>query len=94
MLASIRITHLCPFPYCVKTFDGHSFSPYKLIVDCRIEWGVKTIIVDVEVVYAPIDYNFILGRGWIHVMMATVSSESRVILFPHRGKIVMIEQLD
>ena len=48
---------------------------------------------EIEVVYAPIDYNFLLGCSWIHAMMAIVSSKSRVILFPHWGKIVMIDQL-
>ena len=66
-----------------KTFDGHSFSPHGLIVSCPIEWGGKTVTMDVEVVDAPRDYNFLLGRSWIHVMMAIVSSESRVIQFPH-----------
>ena len=42
----------------------------------------------------PIDYNFLLGRSWIHAMIAIVSSESRAIRFPHWGKIVMIGQLD
>ena len=56
-----------------KAFDGHLFSPHELIVICPIEWGGKTITVDVEVVDAPIDYNFLLGCSWIHVMMAKVS---------------------
>ena len=38
-----------------------------------IEWGGKIATVDVEVVDAPIDYNFLLGHSWIHVMMAIVS---------------------
>ena len=74
-----------------KAFDIHSFSPHEIIVSCHIEWGGKTDTVDVEVVDAPIYYNFLLGCSWIHVMMAIVRSESRVIRFPHWGKIVMIE---
>ena len=70
-----------------KAFDGHSFSPHGLIVSCPIEWGVKEVTVDVEVVDAPIDYNFILGRSWKHVIMDIVSSEFRVIQFPHWGRL-------
>ena len=56
--------------------------------------GCKTVTVDVEVVDAPIDYNFLLERSWIHVMMAIVSLVSQVFRFPHWGKVFMIDQLD
>ena len=70
------------------------FSPHELIVSCPIEWGRKIVTVDVEVVDAPIDYNFLLGRSWIHAMMSITYLESQVIRFPHWGKVVMIDQLD
>ena len=57
----------------LEAFDVHSFSPHGIIVSCPIEWGGKTVTVDVKVVHAPIDYNFILGRSWIHMMIAIVS---------------------
>ena len=56
-----------------KAFDRHFFSPHELIVACPIEWSGKTVTLDVEVVDAPVDYNFLLGRSWIHAMMAIVS---------------------
>ena len=43
---------------------------------------------DVDVVYAFVDYNFLLGHNWIHTMMAIFSLDSEVIRFPHRGMIV------
>ena len=76
-----------------KEFDGHPFSPHEIIVSFPIEWGGQTIIMDVEVIDAPIDYNFLFIHSLIHAIMAIVSSESRVIRFPHWGKFVMIEQL-
>ena len=54
-----------------KEFYGHSFSPHELIVSCPIERGGKTVIVDV-----PIDYNFLLGHSWKHLIMDIVSSKS------------------
>ena len=69
----------------IKAFYGHSFSPHRLIVACPIEWGGKTVTVDVEVVNAPIYYNFLLGHSWIHAMIAIVSSKSQVIWFYHWG---------
>ena len=77
-----------------KSFDRQSFSPHDLIVSFPIEWGGQTVIVDVEVVFVPIDYNFLSGSFWIHAMIAIVSLESQVIWFPHWGNIVMIDQLD
>ena len=66
-----------------KSFDGHPFSPNKIIVAYPIEWGGQTITTDVEVVDVPIDYTFLLGCIWIHVKIDIVSSESWVIWFPH-----------
>ena len=42
----------------------------------------------------PIDFNFLVGHSWIHMMIALVSLESQIIWFPHWGKTVMIDQLD
>ena len=57
-----------------KSFDGHSFSPHEIIISCPIEWGGKTITIDVEVADAPIDYNFLLGHIWIHTMIDIIST--------------------
>ena len=48
---------------------------------------------DVEVVDAPLDYNLLLGHSWSYVMTGVVSSIFRLIMFPHKGKIVKIDQL-
>ena len=77
-----------------KSFDVHSFSPHRLIISCPIDWGGKIVTMDVEVVDAPIDYNFLLGCNWIHALMAIVSLVSRVVQFLHWWNIVMIKQLD
>jgi hypothetical protein len=56
--------------------------------------GGKTIIVDVEVVDAPLDYNLLLGRSWFYSMTFVASSVFRCVQFPHQGKIVTVDQLD
>jgi hypothetical protein len=48
--------------------------------------------VEVEVVDAPIDYNLLLGRSWTYAMQAVVYTIFRVLLFPHEGRIVTIDQ--
>jgi hypothetical protein len=49
--------------------------------------------VEVEVVDAPLDYNFLLGRNWIYALVAIVLFVFRTLCFPHEGKIVTIDQL-
>jgi hypothetical protein len=51
------------------------------------------VCVEVEVVDAPIDYNLLLGRSWTYAMQAVVTTIFRVLLFPHEGRIVTIDQL-
>jgi hypothetical protein len=48
---------------------------------------------EVEVVDAPIDYNLLLVRSWTYAMQAVVATVFRVLLFPHEGRIVTIDQL-
>ena len=47
----------------LKAFDGHVFSPHGILTTFTIDLGGKTIIVEVEVVNAPLDYNLLLGRS-------------------------------
>ena len=48
---------------------------------------------NVEVVFAPLDYNLLLGCNWTYDMTTIVSSIFRTLCFPHEGKIAMIDQL-
>ena len=46
-----------------------------------------------ELVDAPLDYNLLLGRSWSYAMTAIVSFVFQIIMFPHQGKIVKVDQL-
>ena len=50
--------------------------------------------VEVEVIDAPLDYNLLLGRNWTYAMSAIASVIFRVVVFPHEGKLITIDQLD
>jgi hypothetical protein len=52
---------LSQFLIMLTYFDGHSFHPHGIIHAFLIYLGGKTVEVDVEVVYAPLDYNLLLG---------------------------------
>ena len=49
--------------------------------------------VEVEVIYAPLDYNLLLGRSWTYAMSAIASVILQVSVFLHKGKLVIVDQL-
>jgi hypothetical protein len=51
------------------------------------------VCVEVEVVDASLDYNLLLGRSWTYATQAIVATFFGVLLFPHEGRIVTIDQL-
>jgi len=55
--------------------------------------GGKTVYIDVMVIQGPLDFNLLLGRDYVYVMGALVSSLFRVVCFPHEGIILTIVQL-
>lgn len=91
---ALKCLELVPSSQLLKAFDGHTFKPHRIIPDFLVELGGKIVLVEVEVVDAPIDYNLLLGWSWTHAMTAIVSTMFRVIFFPHEGKNVTIDQLD
>lgn len=59
----------------------------------QIKLGCKTITIEVEVVDEPLDYNILLGRPWVYVMAAVVSTYFHTIAFPHKVGVIVIDQL-
>jgi hypothetical protein len=49
--------------------------------------------IKVEVVNAPLDYNLFLEQSWTYAMQIVVTTVFQVLLFPHEGQIVTIDQL-
>ena len=78
----------------LTAFDGRSFHPHGILPDFEIKLEGKAMSVEVEVIDAPLDYNFLLGRNWIYAMCASVSAVLRLVVFPHEGKLVTIDQLN
>jgi hypothetical protein len=80
-------------PTLLTAFDGHSFRPHGIIPSFPMQFGGKTVCIEVEVVDASLDYNLFLGRSWTYSIQAMVAIVFRVLLFPHEGWIVTIYQL-
>jgi hypothetical protein len=51
------------------------------------------VCVEVEVVNTSLDYNMLLGRSWTYSMQLVVATVFWVLLFPHEGHIMTIDQL-
>jgi hypothetical protein len=82
-----------PIPTLLTAFNGRLFRPHGIVPSFPVQLGGKTVCVEVEVVDAPLDYNLLLGRIWTYAMQAVVSIVLWVLLFPHEGRIVTIDQL-
>ena len=52
------------------------------------------MFVEVEVIDAPLDYNLLLGRSCTYAMCTISSVVLQVVIFPHEGKLVTIDQLN
>jgi hypothetical protein len=84
---------LSPSPTLLTVFDGRSFRPHGIVPSFPVQLGGKTVCIEVEVVDAPLDYNLLLGQSWTYVMQVVVATVFGVLLFPHEGQIVTIDQL-
>ena len=85
--------HLSCSPTTLKSFDGHTYMPCGILSNFQIKLGGKMVMVEVEVVDRPLDYNILLGRLWVYAMAIVVSTYFRMIAFPHKGGITIIDQL-
>ena len=75
-------------------FDGRLFCPHGILPAFEIKLEGKAVSIEVEVIDAPLDYNLLLGRSWTYAMSAIASAVVRVVVFPHEGKLVTIDQLN
>jgi hypothetical protein len=91
---SLKSPALNKSPTMLLTFEGQGFHPHGILQSLLIQLGGKTIIVVVEVVNSPLDYNLLLGRSWFYAMPVIASSVFRCVQFPHQEKIVTVDQLD
>jgi hypothetical protein len=86
-------SELLPSAITLRAYDGRSSSPEGIFQNVPVELGGKTILIDIEVIDAPLEYNILLGRTYMYAMKAVASSIFRTIMFPHNGKIVTIDQV-
>jgi hypothetical protein len=77
----------------LTSFEGHSLRIHNILPAFLVQLGGKMVEVEVEVFYAPLDYNLLLGCNWTDAMVVFISFVFCTLCFPHEGKIVTIYQL-
>ena len=83
--------NLSQYSTMLTPFYGRSFRPHGILLSLKLQLGGKIIVIEVEVVDMPFDYNILLGRNWIYSMKSVASSLFRVICFLFNGNIVTID---
>ena len=58
-----------------------------------VELAEKIMLIDIEVFNAQLNYNLLLGHSYMYVMCTIPSTISQILMFPHDGNIVIIDQL-
>ena len=53
----------------------------------------KTVLINIKVVNAQLDYNLLLSRMYMYAMRSVASTVFCLMMFPHEGKIMMVDQL-
>jgi hypothetical protein len=84
---------LIPSAITLRAYDRQPSSPEGIFQNVPIEIGGKTILIDIEVIDAKLDYNILFGHSYMYAMKAVASSVFQTMMFPHNGKIITIDQV-
>jgi hypothetical protein len=68
-------------------------SPEGLFQNVLVELGGKTILIDIEVIDAPLDYKILFERSYMYAMKVVASSMFFTMVFPHNRNIITIDQV-
>ena len=90
---AIGSPHMSQLTTTLKAFDGRTYKLCGILNSLQVELRGKVVSTEVEVIDKTLDYNLLLGRTWVYAMAANVSTYFRMITFPHKGRIVAIDQL-
>jgi hypothetical protein len=84
---------LIPPTITLRAYDGRPSSPEGLFQNVPVELGGKTILIDIEFIDAPLDYNILFGCSYMYTMKVVASSVFHTMMSPHNGKIITIDQV-
>jgi hypothetical protein len=84
---------LVPSAITLRAYDSQSSSPKGIFQNVPIELGGKTILIKIKFINSPLDYNIFFRRSYMYAMKVVASYVLRMMMFPHNGKIVTINQI-
>jgi hypothetical protein len=84
---------LAPVTQNLLDFNKRTSQPLGTLPQFPVTLGGKIVFIDFMVVQDPLDFTLLLGRYYVYVMKAIVSTLFHVISFPHDGRTVTIDQL-
>jgi hypothetical protein len=65
---------LIPFSITLRAYDGQPYSSEGLFQNVPVELRGKTILIDIEVINAPLDYNILFSHSYMYAMKVIASS--------------------
>jgi hypothetical protein len=65
---------LIPSSITLRAYDGRPSSPEGLFQNVSIKLGGKTVLIDIEVIDASLDYNILFGHSYMYAMKVVASS--------------------
>ena len=77
----------------MRAYDDRSTQPQGLLTNVPLQLAGKTILINIEVINAQLDYNLLLGCSYMYAMRAVASTVFRTMMFPHEGRVVKVDQL-
>lgn len=77
----------------LNDFDGRSYKPCGILNSLQVELGGETVSLEVEVINELLYYNLPLVHTWVYAMATIVLTYFRMIMFPHKGNIVVFGNL-
>jgi hypothetical protein len=77
----------------LRAYGGRPSSPEGIFQNVPVELGGKSIIIDIEVINAPLNYNILFERSYMYAMKAMASSVFQTMIFPHNEKIITIDHV-
>ena len=84
---------LQPSSTTLWAYDGNPTKAQRILPHVPFTLAGKTVLIDIEVFNAQLDYNLLLKRSYMYAMRAVASTVFHLMMFPHEGNIVMVDQL-
>jgi hypothetical protein len=84
---------LIPSAITLRACDGRPSSPEGIFQNFLVELRGKNILIDIEFIDSPLDYNILFGHIYMYAVKNVACSMFLTMMFPHNRKIITIDQV-